>query len=103
MSVVIPEHISILGVYTSHMVLLLSCVVYFYNDKILSYLLFLLYLCSVLNWMKQYFFSWIKLFDIIIAIIILNYITFYSKQYYKPFYKQLWNYSLLFSNDKFYY
>ena len=52
MSVVIPENISIIGVYTSSFVLLVSYISFLYNDKILGCLMILLYIFSTLNWKK---------------------------------------------------
>jgi len=64
-------------------------VAFAYEDCLLGSLLSALFVTSVINWSKVYLMSYVKLADIIIAILTITYISFFKD--FNPFWTAMWN------------
>jgi hypothetical protein len=86
----IPQKISVYGMITAHIFLVLSYMYFYRCNKISAYLTFLLYMSTVLYWYKLNENSFRKYFDIFIAVSSLIYFTFIEIKNLNNKYKILW-------------
>lgn len=73
--ILIPQHISKIGVYTGHSFLLVGIYCIYDNYTSLAYMLFGLYVTTILHWSKIYRKSVIKNVDIAMSVSVLTKIT----------------------------
>ena len=88
--ILIPQHISIYGCYSSACILIGSIVAgvhQFYMSAILG---FVLSIVSYMNWKKVTIFGWIKIIDSLVASTLILYITFVDSSSFHPTYRLIW-------------
>jgi len=85
----IPPHISKYCVYSSTIILIGSICAFFYNYKILSLLLFCLYISSYIYWSKPALMSISKIIDHFFVLVIFVYVTYLSFNFTQK-YRKLW-------------
>jgi hypothetical protein len=90
-TVIIPAYITHNAFYTIPLLLLNSFVAYVYELYILTFLLYFLFLTSLIYWYRAEYFSFLKLLDIIATVTNIVYITFYTDF---NSYQNVWNYSI---------
>jgi hypothetical protein len=88
-NVLIPQHISKIGCYTSNVLLFVSFHGFFDKYYILATMLFFLYITTFLHWRKVYKTSLIKTIDIVLCVSTLSRITLYDSYRWKQ-YRLLW-------------
>ena len=69
--VLVPQHISIYGVYSGHIIWVAILYSFYDNYTSLGYMLFLLYITTILNWYKIYHKGIIKNIDICLVLCVL--------------------------------
>ena len=94
--VVVPPKISIIGVYTSNILFLVSIHAYYDNYTRLSYMLMFLYCTSVIHWSKIYRLSLIKILDMLSVIAVALHISIYDSLRWRP-YRYVWFLSIFSS------
>lgn len=86
----IPTHISKYGCYSSYCILGAGLFVSMYEHYIVALLAFLQSIVSYLNWKTVKKYGWVKTIDILIACIMIIYITFVDSASFRPKYRHLW-------------
>lgn len=95
--VFIPTSISIYGVISGQTFLFGLLICYYFKHYYLLIIIFCLYFTTVLFWRKLHYFSFLKMMDVLLAITTVLLITFYySPTYFKPYYRYVWNYFMVF-------
>ena len=95
--ILIPQHISKYGCYSSMYIMGASIMAGIYKYQITAVLAFLLSVTSYLNWkmVKKYSWnSWIKNIDIMVSCSIVLYVTLVDSARYQPNHRQLWFYTV---------
>lgn len=85
----LPQHISIYGVYTSTFVLFASIISFIYKYYVLHVLTFCLYITSILHWYKLQD-GIIRKLDKVFALMTILDITFVDSYYFISVYRTLW-------------
>jgi hypothetical protein len=86
----IPQHISRIGLYSGQIVLLNSIASYYYDYYLLASLLFVLYITTLIHWNKIYKNGMVKTLDIIFALLCMLSVTFRDSLRFTPEYAALW-------------
>lgn len=90
----IPRHISKIGVYTSHIILLNSIITFIYKYRLLALLEFILYITSVQLWREIKHECIERKIDVCAVVSTLSYAT-YTSYHMKPIYTYIWISSLI--------
>jgi hypothetical protein len=85
----IPPHITKYCLYSATVILIGSITAFFCNYKILSLLLFCLYISSYIYWSKPALMSISKIIDHIFVLVVFIYVTYLSFNFTKK-YKMMW-------------
>jgi len=88
--IVVPQHISRYGIYSSQLFLLNSICNYIYGYNILTVLGLILYITSSLHWYKIQSYGLVKTLDVISCIITINYLIFNDSAYFCPLNRKIW-------------
>jgi hypothetical protein len=91
--ILVPQHISQYGVYTSHIFIITACHAFYENDATLGSMLLFLYITSITNWAIVYRKSIIKQIDMTIAICSIIKISLYNSNGFHE-YKNMWLHAL---------
>lgn len=85
-----PQHISKIGLYTGQIVLANSIVAFYYEYYISSFILGVLYITTMIHWNKLYRTSVVKTIDIIFATSSIISVTFRDSKRFHPTYATIW-------------
>ena len=85
----IPRHISKIGVYTSHMILVNSIITFLYKHRLLAFFEFILYMTSVQLWSKIKHESIERKIDVYAVVTTFSYAT-YTSYHMNPIYTYTW-------------
>lgn len=86
----VPRNISIIGVYTGHIFLLIAILTLWKKMYIMSGLSTLIYITTVFHWRDLHKHSIIKYLDICIALVSILYVTFIASHHFKQNHRDLW-------------
>lgn len=78
----IPQSISVIGVYTGHIFLLVAVIAFIYKMYGIAVLGILIYLTTVNHWYKLHKYSVVKFLDIILVIFSIFYVTFVASHHF---------------------
>ena len=86
----LPQHISLIGVYTGQIFLVVAAISYVVNFHSLVPVALILWTTTTLHWLKVQRFGLIKIIDIVAVIASMAYVSFYASYRFFPHHRTCW-------------